>query len=292
MTRDGFHLPPPLLERVLQRLGFQSRPKLAFEPLRRLYTAWCQRVPFDNLRKLIHVRAGDPGPLPGDDPVDFFEGWLRHGAGGTCWAANGALHALLRSLSFDARRGLGTMLAAPNLPPNHGTVIVLIDARRYLLDASILHGEPLPLDEHAPTQIVHGAWGVRCERRGRNWFVHWRPLHTLSGLECRIERLRVSATEFQQRHERSRPWSPFNYSVYARSNRGDAVIGVAFGRQLELDGGGDWRQTEISAPQRAQFLIERLGIGAQLVERLPLDLPLPPPPESVTARGRRAAAAG
>lgn len=291
MPRHRFHLPPPLVERVLLRLGFGSRPEPALASLRRLYAAWCQRVPFDNLRKLIHVRAGDPGPLPGDDPVDFFEGWLRYGAGGTCWAGNGALQALLRSLGFDARRGLGTMLAAPNVPPNHGTVIVEIESQRYLLDASILHAEPLPLHERAPAQIAHCAWGVRCERRGRQWLLHWRPLHSLSGLDCRIERLRVSAQEFQQRHERSRPWSPFNYSAYARSNRGEAVIGIAFGQQLELDGTGT-RQTEISAPQRARFLIERLGIDAALVERLPPDLPLPPAPDSATARGLHPTAAG
>ncbi len=290
MARHRIQLPPALVERVLLRLGFRARPEPAFEPLRRLYAAWCQRVPFDNLRKLIHVRAGAAGPLPGDDPVDFFEAWLRHGAGGTCWAGNGALHALLRSLSFDARRGLGTMLVAPNVPPNHGTVMVPIDSRRYLLDASILHGEPLPLDEHAPTQVGHGAWGVRCERRGGNWYVHWRPLHTPAGLDCRIERLGVPAPEFHERHERSRPWSPFNFSAYARSNRGDAVLGIAFGRQVELGADGSVRQFEPTPAQRTQFLIEGLGIDAALVAGLPRDLPLAPPPDATTALRPRPAA--
>jgi len=40
----------------------------------------------DNVRKLIHLRANDPAPLPGDTPEDFFGAWLVHGAGGTCWA--------------------------------------------------------------------------------------------------------------------------------------------------------------------------------------------------------------
>ena len=146
--------------------------------------------------------------------------------------------------------------------------------------------------------------------------MHWRPLHAPSGLDCRIERLRVSAQEFPRRHELSRPWSPFNYSAYARSNRGEAVLGVAFGRRVELDDSGahqgeinardgprytrngrfqldagGTRQTEIGVRERAQFLIERLAIAAELVERLPPDLPLPPPPDSATARGVRTAAA-
>lgn len=36
-----------------------------------LYAAWCRSVPFDNTRKLIALRAGDPGPLPGDSPRGF-----------------------------------------------------------------------------------------------------------------------------------------------------------------------------------------------------------------------------
>jgi len=42
-------------------------------------------VPFDNVRKLIHVKSGKAGPLPGGTAEDFFTAWLRHGTGGTCW---------------------------------------------------------------------------------------------------------------------------------------------------------------------------------------------------------------
>jgi len=48
-----------------------------------LYGAWCRRVPFDNIRKLIHVRADNPAALPGDAPNAFFEAWLAHGTGAT-----------------------------------------------------------------------------------------------------------------------------------------------------------------------------------------------------------------
>src|SRR5262245_66212075 len=99
-----------LLERVLTQLGLSDRPAPRLHGLQTLYAAWCRKVPFDNVRKLIHLHNHYPGPLPGDDVVDFFEAWLRHGTGGTCWAGNGALQVLLASLGFAAFRGLATML--------------------------------------------------------------------------------------------------------------------------------------------------------------------------------------
>lgn len=75
-----------LVERILEKLGRET-PEPTVEGRGRLYAARCRRVPFDNVRKLIHVRAGDRKPLPGDTPEDFFGGWLVHGCGGTYWPA-------------------------------------------------------------------------------------------------------------------------------------------------------------------------------------------------------------
>src|SRR4029453_12915515 len=75
-----------LLEQVLSRLGLAERPAPTLDGLQTLYAAWCRKVPFDNVRKLIHIHNHDPGPLPGDDSTDFFDAWLTYGTGGTCWA--------------------------------------------------------------------------------------------------------------------------------------------------------------------------------------------------------------
>jgi len=47
-------LTPDLLERVLMRLGLSERPTPTLDGLQTLYVAWCRKVPFDNVRKLIH----------------------------------------------------------------------------------------------------------------------------------------------------------------------------------------------------------------------------------------------
>lgn len=273
-----------LLERVLMRLGLSDRPAPTLDGLQTLYAAWCRTVPFDNVCKLIHIHHHDPAPLPGDDPTDFFEAWLAYGTGGTCWAGNGALYALLVSLGFSACRGMGTMLVAPDLPPNHGTVLVVCDGTRYVVDASILHGEPLRLNMTTPTGVSHPAWGVQCRLRQGHWHIHWRPVHMPNGLDCRLDHLEVTRETFRQRHEQTRPWSPFNYALYARLICGDAVLGTASGQRVELNGAGGVIHKRLAGDDRIRFLVDELGMQEAIVHQLPLDTPTPPPPWSQTGR--------
>jgi arylamine N-acetyltransferase len=273
-----------LLERVLMRLGLSTRPAPTLEGLHTLYTAWCRKVPFDNVRKLIHIHNNDPGPLPGDDATDFFDAWLTYGTGGTCWAGNGALHTLLVSLGFHASRGMGTMLVAPNVPPNHGTVLVASDETRYVVDASILHSEPLRLDASTATGVTHPAWGVQCRRREGHWYIRWRPVHMPDGFDCRLDHLQVTRETFRKQHEQTRPWSPFNYELYARLLCGEAVVGTTGGQRVELNSAGGVVRTRLEGDDRLRLLVDELGMQEEIVQQLPPDTPTPPPPWSRTAR--------
>ncbi|MEP6884667.1 MAG: arylamine N-acetyltransferase [Gammaproteobacteria bacterium] len=279
-------LPEDLVDRVLAKLELARRPEPTLEGLHAVYSSWCRRVPFDNIRKLIHVRRQDPGVLPGDDARDFFDGWIRYGAGGTCWAGNGALCALLRALGFDARRAVGTMLVAADLPPNHGSTTAVFDGRRYLVDASILHDEPLLLDEHAPPGeralgvAAIPAWNAACRLLDGHWYVRWRPLHKPEGIDCRIDQFDSQAATFRQRHEQSRGWSPFNYELHVRMNRGTSVIGSAFGQRMEIDESGRAGQCLLPARDRIRFLVEEIGIHEELAAMVPPDVPTPRPPSA------------
>lgn len=276
-------LSPDRVDRILEKLGL-SRPDPDLTGLRRLYAAWCRSVPFDNVRKLIHLRGQRPGALPGDTPDDFFDAWLAHGTGGTCWAGNGALHALLEALHFPATRAVATMLVAPDLPPNHGSVAVELEGTHYLVDASILHGQPLRLPADAETAVAHPAFGVRCAPDGARWRVHWRPLHLESGLVCRIERLGASDAEFGALHEATRAWSPFNFQLSARLLRGDDVVGFGLGRRCEIDALGRMQSGPLEGEERVRYLVEVLGMSEEVAAALPPDLATPPPPGSRSAR--------
>jgi len=277
---DRVGLETRLVERVLAGLGFTAAPTPDLAGLSALYAAWSQRVPFDNVWKRIHLAEGLPGPLPGDDPAGFFERWLADGTGATCWAANGALCALLSSLGFRARRGVGTMLVAPDLPPNHGTVSVALDGERHLVDASMLFATPLRVRAGEPAGVAHPAWGVALRFEAGRPLVRWRPLH-LDGLDCRIDSLESSAEEFRQYHEATRPWSPFNFSLYARLNRGAGVVGAAFGQIAEISPDGVRSVRPCTREERTRHLVETLGIREAVAARLPPDEPLPPPPNGM-----------
>ena len=281
---DAPLLAQELVERVLGRLGLTRPVNPTLEGLGVVYSAWCQKVPFDNVRKLIHLRADHGSPLPGTSASDFLESWLRFGAGGTCWAGAGALQSLLASLGFKAERGIGTMLAAPDLPPNHGTVVVRFGSEQYLVDASLLHGQPLLLRADAPTEVAHGAWGVRCSMREGRWHIWCRPLHKPDGFECRLERFGAPGQEFHDLYQKTRGWSPFNFQVYARANRGERVVGVGFGQAVHFEPDGRVEQQAASHAQRQRVLIEEVGLSEELVRHLPEDVATPPPPGSRTGQ--------
>jgi arylamine N-acetyltransferase len=276
-------LPDLLLDHVLERLEIARGTGASPEMLRTVYHAWCQRVPFDNVQKLVHVREGNPGPLPGTTAEEFLDAWLRHGTGGTCWASAGGLRALLAALGFEVERGVATMLVVPDLPPNHGTVRVRLNGEHYLLDSSILHGEPLRLWEGAESRVEHPAWGVSCGQRDGRWHVQWRPMHKTDGFECRIESFGAEHPEFAARYEETRDWSPFNYQAYARRNLGEEVKGLAFGNAVTLKADGSVVCVPVDDDERRHILVRDLGMSEEIAAALPADIPTPPPPGSKTA---------
>jgi N-hydroxyarylamine O-acetyltransferase len=260
---------------VLARLGVE-RPSLDLDGLRSLYGAWCRSVPFDNTRKLIHLFEGLEGPLPGSTTEDFFDAWLRLGTGGTCWAGNGALHDLLEALGFDVDRGIATMLMRRDAPsPNHGTVIVTVEGRRYITDASILSGEPLSLLEDGevakPGPLPRLAWVDGKPA------VMWRMVRAPEGFPCRIERIGAAADEFDERHRRTRAWSPFNYMLTARLMRGGTSVGIEAGRRFVISEPG-LDASPIEGEERARYLADELGIAPEVAARVPPDRPVPPRP--------------
>jgi N-hydroxyarylamine O-acetyltransferase len=269
-------LAPDLTEQVLERLGV-PRPDPDLAGLAAVYAAWCRRVPFDNVRKRIHLAADDPAPLPGETPEDFFDAWLLHGTGGTCWGGNGALHALLEAVGFTAERGIATMMAAPDLPPNHGTVIVTIGSDRFMVDASILHGSPLLVTD-GPSEVRHPAWGITARRLpddGR-LMITWPLLHRPDGFECRLERIGAPASEFRDRYEQSRTRSGFNDYLYVRLNTASTVIGAMGDRRIELKGPGEVDEDSIGGEDRIRFLVEEIGLSEEISRRLPPDRPRAP----------------
>ncbi len=258
---------------VLGKLGVQ-RPEPDLDGLRAVYAAWCRRVPFDNVQKLIHLADARPGPLPGSTAESFFGAWLDDGTGGTCWSGNGALHGLLAALGFDVARVIATMLSSPRASqPNHGSVLATVDGERWLVDASILSGSPI----RVPEPGAHGDAGPlpRFEWLDGRPAVLWRTASAPDGFHCRVETIGAGPAEWDERHQRTAGSGPFNHGLNARLLEGDASVGVSRGRRFRLEPDGAVSAWEVDREGRVRFLVEVLGIAERIAVRVPDDRPLP-----------------
>jgi N-hydroxyarylamine O-acetyltransferase len=261
---------------VLGKLGVH-RPAPDLDGLRAVYAAWCGAVSFDNVCKLIHLAEGRTVPLPGSTADAFFEAWLEHGTGGTCWSGNGALHDLLEALGFDVSRAIATMLPSPEVRgPNHGSVIVTVDGERWIADASILSGAPIRIP--APGEPVDAGTLPRFAWLDGRPAVVWRIARAPEGFPCRIDRIGAGAADWDELHQLTQRWSIFNYELNARVLRGVTSVGVASGKQFALDADGSLSVRALDGEGRVRFLVEELGISEQIARRVPADRPMPPRP--------------
>lgn len=270
MSPKADQLPHELVEQILLKLGFIEPPPVNYSGLSDLYKAWCQKIPFDNIRKRIHLIENNPLPLPGHDDEEFYSGWLRYGVGGTCWAGNAALHTLLNALGFSCERATATMLTDAKQPPNHGTVCVQFRDEQFLVDASMLHNTPLLLAPNHPSAIVHQAWGLSCSPNEQHWSIRWRPLHMLDGCTCRIEKFPVTRETFRQLNEASRRLSPFNDALYIRLNTAESVMGITANMSVVFSPSGKVIKTLLSRKNRSKLLIETMNINEEILSKLPL----------------------
>lgn len=269
-------LPAPLVQSVLRRLGHWEPPEVSLAGLSKLYEAWCRGVSFDNLRKLVALFSGAEGALPGAQPAEFFEVWLEHGPGGTCWPAAAALAALLEACGFTVVRATGSMFDMGE--PNHGLCCVDLEGRRWLVDPSMLTEQPIPLEpgrygDHVPVE-------VECPPEGaRIWFTSGSQPELVP---CRVLELGVDAARFAERYEASRGQGPFNRLLYFRRNLPDRVV-VLRGRTKfvhDVTGLNTWELNEAELTKT----LGRFGISQPLLQEfvgsgaLAASLAAEPPP--------------
>lgn len=251
-------LPAPLRDRILERLGLSRLPSPDFEGLCELYGAWCARVSFDNVRKVVALQTGRD--LPGRTAEEFFEAWLDLGAAGTCWPGSNALYALVRSAGFDVRRSAGS---ARDLGPiNHATNRVVIDGRTWLVDSSMLTVDPLPLTDRVHIGSGHFAAEVEPEAGSHLVWVDFPPQ---GPLPFRLLPDPISLSFHLDGYERSREKSAFNRKLYARRNYpGEKRILVGNRRVSKTAAGMDVR--ELTREELPEALMADIGVDSRLVD--------------------------
>jgi N-hydroxyarylamine O-acetyltransferase len=212
---DTPSISPALRDRVLARLALTAPVTPDLAGLAALYRAWCDHIPFDNVRKLIALRSGSTAPLPGTTGTDFFEHFLAHGTGGTCWPTSEAMFELCESIGFVTRRVAGSMRDQGFV--THGTVKVTLDGVDWLADTSILSnvllpaasdvfisGDPIFTAEVEPTDIAHIVWFSIPPNAG------YTP--------CRLLVDPIDHEYLSMSYEKSKGFGAFNQHIYARRN--------------------------------------------------------------------------
>jgi arylamine N-acetyltransferase len=261
-TEKSFELASSLQQEVLRRLGFPKMPAANLEGLRAIYYAWCQNVPFDNVRKTIVLRTKPHLPLPGGQSEDFFDSWLNNGTGGTCWPTSNALFELVRSLGFETRRVTGAMRDLGIV--NHASVKVTIQGRDWLVDSSLLCNVPLPLNHET---FVHDdpvfSAEVEFEDATHVIWSHTPPNSTY--LPCRLANGSTSLAGYLAQYEQSRERSPFKQRLYARRNRqGEMVVVVGNTRYSKTAAGVESR--DLSRSELCQALHDDIGLSEQIID--------------------------
>ena len=236
-------------------------------------------MPFDNLVKRIHLASGSAAPIPNGPPDAFFASWLAHGTGGTCWPSAGALHALLVTLGFDARRGSAAMYDDRTGPIHtHGTTLVRVDGTDYWVDSSMLTNVPLPLvpDDSTTHRRSARARAVRAGRRSLARLVDHASPAERDRLPPPRRRRRPPRTT-SARYEASRDVSPFNTALYATRNT-DGRAGEPARRDARFERTAAGITSAPMGDDRERVLIEEFGYSEEIVGRAQLADELVPPP--------------
>lgn len=267
-------LPPSTVRDVCARLAVPHRGRRDMASLSVVYRAWCASVPFDNVRKSIALHERLAGPLPGSHAGDFFEAWLAHGTGGTCWAGSTALHALLTALGYDAIRAVASMRDTGEA--NHATVRVVMDGTTWLLDSSMLTGAPIPLPvaRERPSDADPTSELLPCDVEVEPtpdatfantivWF-DAPPRPTL--FPCRLLRDSVDARFFLDAYERSRVSSPFNQSLYARRYRDREKLVLRANTRI-VKGAVGTEITTLTPRELRAALHDDIGVSHAMIER-------------------------
>ena len=230
-----------VFERVKLKLGITIPVKVDLEGLTLVYDAWSKGVGYDNINLIKFLEGDSKGTVPVLPVEDFFESWLDHELANFCWANSEALRALLEAFGFQTSRVIGSMKTWRKLPGNfvlpHGSLMVFIDTQQYLVDATFLIEEPLPINEGIDTCAGNGSLKLWSYSDGK---IRWQLPQGRFDAAFQIERLDVSYDEFFEEHKRTvdglHNGRLYQDKLYFRRNLGGGTITFDQGHIIRRSG--------------------------------------------------------
>ncbi len=272
-------LPDPLLERVLTKLCLTERPEPDLDGLNTLYGAMSGNISNDNIQKRIWFSGRQSSPVTGGSPIEFFENWLLHGTGGTCFPINNAMCTLAHSIGFDARRVAGSIIMEGfELDANHGSVLVNLDSIDYLVDAQIAAFKALPIVRDRAACTGTGIHDINAVPVDDGFHVLWFaghnreqpvPFHLTSQYDPVDSDFFITQYGLSTSNSRS----PFNESLYISRHFNDSILTLGRRNKITVAHDNTMTTIELTDEERRKVLVEEFGISEESVDALPPDVP-------------------
>jgi len=268
-----------LFDRVLSKLGLAERPALDLVGLNTLCTAFSGNVANDNLQKRIWFAGEQSKPVTGGNPIEFFENWLVHGTGGTCFPINNAIFTLARSIGFDARRIAGSIIMEGfEQDANHGSVLVTVEGIDYLVDAQFAAFKALPIVPGQAASTGKGIHDIEVVPVEDGFHVLWYAGQAREQPVCFHLTSRYDPVDndfFLTQYERStsNSRSPFNESLYISRHFSDSILTLGRKNKITVASDNTVTTIEVTDDERRRVLIEEFGISEDTVNALPPDVP-------------------
>ena len=269
-------LAPALVEKVLSKLGLKDRPALDLAGLNTLYAAICGSIPFDNVQKRIWFASDRKKRATGGDPAEFFENWVRHGTGGTCWPSAGGMYALARALGFRARRIAGSVIIS-NYPAgaNHGSVLVNLDGVEYIFDLPLGGFKVVPLAPGRRASAgtgIHDVQVIPLEGGAFEVTFHLGWAGVPLPFRTEPEHDPVDHAFFLARYDNANRVGFFNDTLLISRRFADSIVTIGRGNKIVVSSDGSSTKTELTPAQRDEALVQELGLSAEAVAMIPPDV--------------------
>jgi len=277
----GPTLAPDVVERVLGKLGLRERPDVDLAGLNTVYAAFSANVSNDNVQKRIWLAGDRTSPVAGGDPVEFFENWLTHGTGGTCFPINGSFATLLDVLAFQVRRIVSTMMVpgAERGASNHGSVVVTLEGVDYLTDVQCAGFEALPLRPGGESRTTSSIHAMRAFSNENGFEVRFHSGHMREN-EFRFltepENDPVHHEHFISLYDRSAKvegFSPFNRQLHICRHFDDSILSIRGGKKIRVARDGSVTSVDVDEALARQALVEEFGVSEEAAYALPRDEP-------------------
>ena len=254
-----------MLERYLQRIGYDGPLNTTLETLTGIHRAHATAIPYENLE----IQLGRENVLSEDA---FFDKLVERGRGGWCYEMNGILTWALRQIGFDVVR-VGGAVARKHIGEraigNHMVGVVDLD-RRYITDVGLADGplDPFPLEEGA---WEDGPWRYSLEKLDDGWWRFHNHEHGLAQtFDFTEERRDLNWYQDMCTFLQTSDESPFlNYALsFRRSESG--FQGLRDTRHIAASHAGKTEREITSAEDYRTTLAEIIGhdLGAEAVNTL------------------------